>query len=161
MTIRKSNSAALLSLWEYNSIEEASPTARFFCHNIDSGNADFWAVYDGDEIIGELYAFKNMEDKDFANGTDTAYLCAFRIEKEYRGKGHGSSLMNTVLEDLKTLGFTRVTIGVGMDEEDNISMYRHMGFTTKIKDCFEDPCARDDNMRPKKDEGFWLLAKTL
>ena len=66
-----------------------------------------------------------------------------------------------MLEDLKASGFTRATIGVGMDEEDNINMYRHMGFTTKIKDCFEDPCARDENMQPKKDEGFWLLAKAL
>lgn len=161
MTIRKSNSAELLALWEYNSIEDASPTARFFCQNLDLGNATFWAVYDGDMIVGELYAFKDMDDKDFADGIDTAYLCAFRIEKDYRGKGYGSSLMKTVLEELKESGFTRATIGVGMDEEDNISVYRHMGFTTKIKDCFEDPCARDESMRPKKDEGFWLLAKTL
>ena len=161
MDIRKSYSADLLTLWEYGSYEEASPTAKFFCGNIDSGNADFWAVYDGDEIVGELYSFKNMEDKDFADGSNTAYHCAFRIEKEYRGKGHGSSLMNTVLEDLKASGFTRATIGVGMDEEDNKNMYRHMGFTTKIKDCFEDPCAMDENMRPRKDEGFWLLSKKL
>ena len=47
----------------------------------------------GGEIIGELYAFLNLDDKDFADGKNTAYLCAFRVKKEYRGKGLGSQLM--------------------------------------------------------------------
>ena len=46
-------------------------------------------------------------------------------------------------------------------EEANIKMYTHMGFTTKIKDCYADPCAVDENMTPKPDEGFVLLSKRL
>ena len=29
------------------------------------------------------------------------------------------------------------------------------------KDCFFDPCARDAQMRPEPDAGFWLLSKDL
>lgn len=33
------------------------------------------------ELIGELYVYKNLLDKDFADGETSAYLCAFRIKK--------------------------------------------------------------------------------
>ncbi|MBR6920929.1 MAG: GNAT family N-acetyltransferase [Clostridia bacterium] len=161
MIVRKSGSREMLGLWGYESAEEASPTARFFCRNIDSGNAVFHALYDGGAIAGELYVFRKLDDTDFADGKTTAYLCAFRVEKEYRGKGYGSLLMNTALAELKKEGFEYAAIGVGMTEEANIKMYKHMGFTTKIKDCYADPCAVDENMMPKPDEGFVLLSKRL
>ena len=151
----------MLSVWEYDSFEEATPTARFFYKNIESGNAVFWSVRCAGEIVGELYTFYDLEDKDFADGRITAYLCAFRVEKSYRGQGLGSMLMEAALSHLKENGYTHATIGVGMTEEDNKAMYRHMGFNTTIKDCFFDPCARDKEMKPKADEGFILLSKEL
>ncbi|MBR6314928.1 MAG: GNAT family N-acetyltransferase, partial [Clostridia bacterium] len=72
-----------------------------------------------------------------------------------------SRMMETVLADLKASGFRRVTIGVGPEEEQNVRLYRRMGFTEKVKDCYVDPCAMDENMRPEKDECYWLLAKEL
>ena len=36
-----------------------------------------------------------------------------------------------------------------------------MGFLTEIKDCFFDPCARDEQMLPEQDAGFLLLSKEL
>ena len=161
MIVRKSSSREMLKLWGYDGIEKASPTAKFFCRNIDSGNAVFYALYDGGKIAGELYVFLKLDDKEFADGETTAYLCAFRVEKEYRGKGYGSRLMKAALSELKNNGFKYATVGVGMTEKDNIKMYEHMGFAVKIKDCYTDPCAVDENMKPKPDEGFFLLSKAL
>ena len=73
----------------------------------------------------------------------------------------GTRLMETILADLKSAGFQRATIGVGPDEEQNIRLYHRLGFTEKIKDCYSDPCAMDENMNPAPDEGFWLLSKEL
>ena len=112
-------------------------------------------------MIGELYVFRNLTDMDFADGKETAYLCAFRVREDYRGKGIGSKLLREVLDSLKAAGFKKATIGVGPDEERNIRLYRRFGFTEKVKDCFVDPCAVDENMQPKPDEGFWLLLKEL
>ncbi|MBR5967790.1 MAG: GNAT family N-acetyltransferase, partial [Lachnospiraceae bacterium] len=134
---------------------------RFFYNNIESGNAIFWTVDNGGELIGELYVFRNLTDMDFADGKETAYLCAFRVREDYRGKGIGSKLLREVLDSLKAAGFKKATIGVGPDEERNIRLYRRFGFTEKVKDCFVDPCAVDENMQPKPDEGFWLLLKEL
>ena len=102
-----------------------------------------------------------LEDKDFADGMDTAYLCAFRVTEDHRGKGYGSMLMNTALSDLKSKNFSFANIGVGTDEEKNQKMYEHMGFNRKIKECFFDPCARDKDMKPAADDGFILLSKKL
>jgi hypothetical protein len=42
-------------------------------------------------LIGELYIFWDLEDKDEANGKERAYLSAFRIEEELRGLGLGKN----------------------------------------------------------------------
>ena len=90
MKIRKATDQEMLSLWGYKNMDPVPPTALFFAQNISSGNAEFWTLNDNDQIIGELYIFWNLGDKDFADGKNRAYLCAFRIKSEYRGKGHGS-----------------------------------------------------------------------
>ena len=160
MLIRKASGEEMLNLWGYGDANQAPPTARFFYRNISSGNAVFWTVEHDGKLIGELYAFLNIaEDKDFADGITTAYLCAFRVKKEYRGQGLGSRMMALALADLKARGFRRATIGVS--EERNKKLYHRLGFDTKIKDCFFDPCARDEDMRPEPDAGFWLLSKDL
>lgn len=162
MLIRKASGAEMLELWGYEDENTASATARFFYNSISSGNAVFWTVDNDGKLIGELYAFLNLDDKDFADGQNTAYLCAFRIKKEFRGKGLGSRLMNAAFADLKEKGFKCVTIGVNSDEPQNIRLYERLGFIDKIKNCYYDPCSLDDNNEPEYDEaGWWLLSKDL
>jgi len=151
----------MLTLWGYSDIGGASPTARFFFGNLSSGNAEFWTMEDNGLLIGELYVFLDMEDRDFADGKDTAYLCAFRIKKEHRGQGLGSRLAEAVLANLKARGFRGATIGVDESEEQNIRLYQRLGFNRKVKDCFVDPCAMDENMKPVAVPCFWLLYKPL
>ena len=132
--------------------------------NFREGKAiPYYGILDG-EIICEATAVIHPDAAQNSEGLiddRTAYLCAFRIRKEYRGQGLGSKLMQTVLADLKSAGFRHVTIGVGPDEEQNVRLYHRLGFTSKIKDCYTDPCAMDKNMKPAPDEGFWLLSKDL
>ena len=161
MLIRTATCDEMLALWEYADLKSASPTARFFYNNISSGNAQFWTTEDDGKLISELYVFRDLDDKDFASGTDRAYLCAFRVEKEYRGHGIGTALIKEVMATLKSEGIKTVTIGVAPDEADNVRLYRRLGFNDKVKDCFFDPCAVDENMKPKPDELFWLLVKEL
>ncbi len=161
MLIRTATCDEMLALWEYADFKSASPTARFFYNNISSGNAVFWTTEDNGRLISELYVFRNLDDKDFANGADRAYLCAFRVEKECRGHGIGTALIKEVMAILKSEGIKTVTIGVAPEETDNVRLYRRLGFVNKIKDCFLDPCAMDENMNPKPDELFWLLKKEL
>ena len=162
MLIRKATGEEMLKLWGYQDVHTASPTAKFYYRSIVSGNAVFWTLDHDGELIGELYVFLNLEDKDFADGEKTAYLCAFRVREGYRGQGLGSSLMNAALSELKESGFQTATIGVGSDKPQNIQLYRRLGFNTKVKDCHFDPCGMDENNQPEyEEEAWWLLSKNL
>lgn len=162
MQIRNATGAEMLALWGYQEYNTASPTAKFFYDNITSGNSTFWALDNEGFIVGELYAFFDLDDKDFADGQNTAYLCAFRVKKEFRGQGNGSRLMETALAKLKEMGFRHATIGVESDEPQNLRMYRRFGFCSKVKDCHYDPCSMDINMTPQYENTvWWLLRKYL
>ena len=161
MIIRKATAEEMLALWGYPDIDSATPTARFFYKNIEIHNAIFWTAEDDGKLIGELYVFFDLEDKDFADGQNTAYLCAFRVSMAYRRHGIGTKLVNAALQELTENGFSSVTIGVEESEEQNIKLYKRLGFLTKIKDCFEDPCAMTEHMNPSPCSPFWLLQKQL
>lgn len=157
MRIRKASGEEMLKLWGYQNEKNASATAQFFSRNIRSGNAVFYTIEHEGKLIGELHVFKELEDHDFADGKTTAYLCAFRVQKEYRGKSLGSRLMKTALDELKREGFTHASIGVNPDEVQNVNLYRHLGFNTKVKDCFLDPCGFNADQTPVIDEVGWIL----
>ena len=162
MLIRKASGEEMLKLWGYRDEHSASYTAKFFCQNISSGNAIFWTLDKDGELIGELYVFLNLNDKDFADGKTTAYLCAFRVKEGYRWQGLGSRMMNAALAELKEIGFHFATIGVGIDKPENIQLYRRLGFNKKVKDCHYDPCGMDEKNQPEyEEEAWWLLAKDL
>ena len=162
MRIRKAAGEEMLALWGCRDADSAPPTARFFYDNISGGNAVFWALDNDGELAGELYVFLELADKDFADGRNTAYLCAFRVRREYRGQGYGSRLIAKALEELKRTGFRKATIGVAADEPRNARLYRRLGFDVKVKDCHYDPCAMDEAMRPICEEtAWWLLQKEL
>lgn len=160
MLIRKATAQELLSLWGEKG-GSVGPTARFFCEHIQSGNAAFWAYEKDGTLFGECYVFKNLEDKDFADGSTRAYLCAFRIAEPLRRQGYGTRLISHVMEAVKAEGFQAVTIGVDPREAANMRLYRRLGFTEKVKDCTIDPCARGKAMRPKACSTFQLLMKYL
>lgn len=67
----------------------------------------------------------------------TAYLCAFRTLKKYRGKGYFSELFRYMMDDLKTKGYESVTLGVEPAETDNLKIYQHFGFGAFIKSAQE------------------------
>ena len=160
--IRRATGEEMLALWGYREPGLAPPTAQFFYRNLSAGRALFWALDRDGALIGELYAFLELPDPDFADGESTAYLCAFRVKREYRGQGFGSRLLTAALAELKALGFRRVTIGVGCDEPRNKRLYRRFGFTEKVKDCHYDPCGLDEQRRPLYEETAWeLLAAEL
>ena len=108
-----------------------------------------------------MYVFYELEDKDFADGKRTAYLCAFRVRKDFRGRGLGTKLICHAMEHIKALGYQRISIGVDTTDMANIRLYKRLGFTIKAKECVKDPCDRDENMQPKSCPCFWLLYKEV
>ena len=160
MFIRQATENEMLALWG-ETTDNMRPTSSFFFENIRSKNAELWAYDDDGRLAGELFVFKSLDDKDFANGRDKAYLCAFRISKELQGQGYGTKLISHVIDHLKKNGIKTVTIGVGETEDANIRLYHRLGFLEKIKDCNADPCDVDERTQAKLCETFWLLKREI
>ena len=88
------------------------------------------------EIICEATAFIKPDPDEDAEGLideTTAYLCAFRTNPPYRGQGYFSKLFAYMIEDLRTRGYERVTVGVEPEEVVNKQIYAHYGFAEFVK----------------------------
>ena len=116
-------------IWKKSSIENAQKGKLL----------PYYGLLDG-QIISEATA---ILDASIAQNSDglvdekTAYLSAFRTIPEYQGKGYFSKLFWFMLEDLKSRGYEKVTLGVEPEEAENKKIYFHYGFTEHIKNGVE------------------------
>jgi ribosomal protein S18 acetylase RimI-like enzyme len=99
----------------------------------------YYGILDG-KIISEATA--SLSPDIVQNGKElvddkTAYLTAFRTIKEYQGQGYFSKLFKYMINDLKSRGYTRVTVGVEPTELTNKAIYKKYGFTNFIKTSIE------------------------
>ena len=97
----------------------------------------YYGFLDG-EAVCECTAVISPEDMPDPQGLvddKTAYLAAFRTNREHRGKGYFSRLFRFMLDDLKSRGYEKVTLGVEPEETENREIYRHLGFLEHIKDA--------------------------
>lgn len=95
----------------------------------------YYGILNG-EIISEATAIFDPSEIENGEGLadeKTAYLSAFRTNKEYRGRGYFSKLFQFMLEDLRDKGYERVTLGVEPNEVTNMLIYFHYGFTEFVK----------------------------
>ena len=92
----------------------------------------YYGILDG-TVICEATAVLNPDFEPACGKTDqTVELCAFRTNKQYRGKGYFSKLMRFLQEDLKQKGYRRAVVGVEPEEKRNREIYRHWGFTEPV-----------------------------
>ena len=92
------------------------------------------------EIICETTAMLDksvIQNSEGLVGDKTVYLCAFRTVEKYQGKGYFSNLFDFMINDLKSRGYKKVTLGVESAEIDNLKIYKHLGFNTFIKSAQE------------------------
>jgi ribosomal protein S18 acetylase RimI-like enzyme len=92
----------------------------------------YYGILDG-TVICEATAVLNPDLGQACEKPEhTVELCAFRTNKEYRGKGCFSKLMAFLQKDLKQKGYRRAVVGVEPEEKHNREIYRHWGFTEDV-----------------------------
>ena len=101
----------------------------------------YMGLLDG-EIISEASAVISrntdaVHNPDGLIDEKCAYLFAFRTNTEHIGKGYFSKLFKYMIDDLKTRGYERVTLGVEPIELKNKAIYQKYGFTDFIRNDSE------------------------
>ena len=140
MIVRKlkvSEIPILTTLFKYKDVNEMIAENT---RDIEAGVIDIFALFDRDNIIGELRAKYISDDNRFAEKGKRAYLYAFRIHKKYQGKGLGNLLLENVLNILAENGYIEFTVGVEDDNARARYMYEKNGFTEPIartKECYQ------------------------
>ena len=138
--VRKLKTSELPILTELFNYKDIDDMIFENTRNIENGIVDIFALFDDSKLIGELHVKYDNEDKDFAEKGKRAYLFAFRVHKDYQGKGLGSYLLKTVIDELNANGYHELTVGV---EDDNIRaryMYEKLGFIhpiARIKETYQ------------------------
>ena len=107
--------------------------AQFLADNARGTAASFLVASDG-EPVGEGTLLFSPDCRAIrgrtclCDGWQTANINNLRIQKEFEGQGHISALMKAMERYAKSLGITRLTIGVEAAETRNLGIYLHWGF---------------------------------
>lgn len=138
--VRKLKTTELPMLTELFNYKDVDDMITENTRSIENGIVDIFALFNDNKLIGELHVKYDNEDKGFAEKEKRAYLFAFRVHKDYQGKGLGSYLLETVIDELNANGYHELTVGV---EDDNIRakyMYEKYGFVdpiARIKETYQ------------------------
>lgn len=141
MKYRKATFDDLEILWNKN-IDSHKNDSRwkdwkeqYINYNKNEMAVTFVAVLDeSDEPVGEITILfspmcKAVLDKTcLCDGKNIANLNAFRIEKNFEGQGHISTLLKMAERFAKEKGFKELSIGVEACESRNLAIYLHWGY---------------------------------
>ena len=99
----------------------------------NNNETDTYVIEYNNKFIGEIsvnYVCHDLPTEAIPN--QRVYLQAYRLDKRYQGKGLGQKLIQYVLSDLESKGYTEFTIGVEEDNEIAKHIYFKFGFTEEI-----------------------------
>ncbi len=108
-------------------------TEKFRQQIIDGNRVVFIYEVDG-EFIGEIAYVLDMNDSDYTIPNKRVYISRLIVKKEYRNQGIGGILIDYIVNVVKELGYTEMSIGVDKDNESALHLYGKKGFNTIIFD---------------------------
>ena len=97
--------------------------------NTKSGRTLMWLIEEPSAgIIGQAFVMLISSERNAADGVQRAYVFAFRVKPNWRGRGIGTKLMHFVEDDLRQRGFSIVTLNVAKDNPDALRLYKRLGY---------------------------------
>ena len=97
--------------------------------NMLTGTTLMWLIENGDGlVIGQTFIMLKSSEREAADGTNRAYLFAFRIRPTWRNLGIGTRLMDHVERDLLRRGFAYITLNVAKENPGARRLYERLGY---------------------------------
>ncbi len=79
-------------------------------------------------VIGQVFIQLICDRPELADGTNRAYLYAFRVRPEFRSAGLGTRIMQVIFDDLRRRGFRILTLNVAKDNPRARKLYERNHF---------------------------------
>lgn len=85
-------------------------------------------------FIGEGDLVINVDDSDYCIPNKRIYVSRMIVKREYRNQGIGGIILDYLIEQAESMGYKEMALGVDMDNDSAIHLYKKKGFTTVIKE---------------------------
>lgn len=82
----------------------------------------------GTPVGAVWYRLFGGEERGYGYVNDDTPELGIAIEKEVRGKGLGTKLMHSIIEEAKNNSFDALSLSVDVDNTNAINLYRRLGF---------------------------------
>ncbi len=132
-----------------------------FAKMLKEGKSRFFAIVVLNKTLGRIILFTDLEDKELADGKSVCYFSNLWVHPKLRGHKIGSKLVRFVEKEAKKDGFEFLALGVDTDNDKNINIYKHLGYSDVIKNKSESVFVKDDNgsFAPMKE--YFVVMKKL
>ena len=112
-------------------------------------------------VIGQLFVQLISSRKELADGSQRAYIYAFRIQPDYRGYGLGGRLLSAVENDLRERNFRIAVLNVARDNEAARLFYHRRGYEVVAAEPGQWSYLDNLGRRCWVDEPAWRMEKML
>lgn len=110
------------------------PFTEKFKQQIIDGNRIVYVYEIDGEFIGEIAYVLNNNDPDYTIPNKRVYVSRLIVKKEYRNQGIGGILIDYIVDVIKNLGYSEISIGVDKDNKTALHLYKKKGFDKIIFD---------------------------
>ena len=132
-----------------------------FAKMLKEGKSRFFAIVVLNKTLGRIILFTDLEDKELADGKSVCYFSNLWVHPKLRGHKIGSKLVRFVEKEAKKDGFEFLALGVDTDNDKNINIYKHLGYSDVIKNKSESVFVKDDNGSFALMKEYFVLMKKL
>lgn len=112
-------------------------------------------------LVGQVFIQLICDRPELADGVERAYLYSFRVRPEYRSRGLGARIMETVEEDLRERGFQYVTLNVARDNPRAQQLYVRRGYHVVAPEAGIWSYPDDKGVWHRVEEPAWRMEKAL
>jgi ribosomal protein S18 acetylase RimI-like enzyme len=112
-------------------------------------------------VVGQLFVQLISSRKELADGSQRAYIYAFRIQPDYRGYGLGGRLLSAVEDDLCQRSFRIAVLNVARNNEAARLFYHRQGYQVVAAEPGQWSYLDNLGRRCWVDEPAWRMEKML
>jgi diamine N-acetyltransferase len=113
-------------------MEKKPKMAKMFYEELVSGNRITFIYIENNEFIGVGSLVFQNNDPDYTIPDKRIYLSRMIVKEEYRNRGIGGIIVDSLIDYAKQLGYEEITLGVDKDNLNTRHLYEKKGFTTVL-----------------------------